>query len=71
MRIAASSSGRATGKLRSRTASSNWKMAVFAPIPKASDRMATVVNPTLCANTRTAYRTSCHTLSTMADTSGR
>src|SRR3989442_9062744 len=40
----ASSCGFATGSVRNRMASINWKIAVFAPIPRASDITATAVN---------------------------
>ena len=33
--------GRATGRLRRRTASSSWKIAVLAPMPRASEAIAT------------------------------
>ncbi len=40
MRTSVSSCGRSTGSVRSRIASSSWKIAVFAPIPSASDAIA-------------------------------
>src|SRR5262249_19489687 len=42
--INASSCGFATGSARNRMASISWKIAVFAPIPRASDSTATAVN---------------------------
>src|SRR6202167_4179271 len=42
--IYASSRGFPTGNGRSRMASISWKIAVFAPIPSASDSTATAVN---------------------------
>src|SRR5215203_1191092 len=53
-----SSSGFFTGSLRSRIWSINVKMAVFAPIPSDSDRMATVANRGLRRSPRKAYRRS-------------
>src|SRR6266542_2520575 len=38
---------RLTGSVRSRMASMTWKIAVFAPMPNARDRIATSVNPGL------------------------
>jgi len=37
--------GSRTGRVRSRTALTKLKIAVFAPIPKASDKTATSVKP--------------------------
>src|SRR5215471_21465810 len=42
--IYASSCGFATGSARNRMTSISWKIAVFAPIPRASDSTATAVN---------------------------
>ncbi len=55
----ASISGCGTGKLRSRTVSSNWKMAALAPMPSARVRTAVSVNPQLLRSVRSAKRTSC------------
>src|SRR5260370_136371 len=58
-RTAASLVGSATGRLRRRTASSNWKMAVLAPMPSASVRMAVAAKPQLLRSARHAKRRSC------------
>ena len=44
IRTSTISCGRSTGRLRSRTASRSWKIAVLAPMPSASDAIATMVN---------------------------
>jgi hypothetical protein len=54
----ASEPGSATGSVRSRTALITWKMAVFAPMPSASDRTATTVKLGLRRSRRAAYCTS-------------
>src|SRR6187200_848167 len=53
-----SSSGFCTGSLRSTIWSISVKIAVFAPIPRASDRIATVANSGLRDRLRIARRTS-------------
>ena len=53
-----SSSGALTGSLRSRIWSISVKIAVFAPIPSASDRMATAAKSGLRPSPRNARRTS-------------
>jgi len=45
------------------------KIAVFAPIPSASDRRATIVKPRLARSERTAYCTSRTTESSHSETS--
>ncbi|MGA8671861.1 MAG: hypothetical protein WB679_18410 [Terracidiphilus sp.] len=52
MRSSASSLGAEMGRLRSRTASSNWKTAVLAPMTSARVRMTTEEKPGLFANPR-------------------
>ena len=47
-----SSSGFFTGRLSRSTASTTVKIAVFAPMPRASERIATAVNPGLLARMR-------------------
>ena len=59
IRISASCSGAWTGSERRRTASSNWKMAVLAPILRASVMKAAAVKPRLWVSRRTPYCTSC------------
>ena len=49
-----SSLGFLTGRLRSMTASKTLKIAMFAPIPRASVRTTAVVNAGLLASVRTA-----------------
>ncbi|PYV23388.1 MAG: hypothetical protein DMG24_14080 [Acidobacteria bacterium] len=51
--------GRATGSERSSTASSTVKIAMFAPIPRASVSTATAVKPGFFASTRRPYLKSC------------
>src|SRR3954471_21511259 len=51
-------SGRAMGSLRRRIWSISVKMAVFAPIPSASDRIATTANSGLRRRPRSANRRS-------------
>src|SRR5688572_33114114 len=53
-----SCSGACTGSFRSTIWSINVNIAVFAPIPSASDRMATVANSGLRPRLRIARRTS-------------
>ena len=53
-----SSSGALTGNFLNRIWSISVKMAEFAPMPRASDRMATVVNRGLRRRPRTARRRS-------------
>ncbi len=53
-----SSSGALTGSLRSRTWSIRVKIAVLAPIPRASDRMATMAKSGLRRSPRSARRRS-------------
>src|SRR3954451_10832061 len=57
-----SSSGAFTGSLRSRIWSSSVKMAVLAPMPSASDRMATIENSGLRRRPRSARRKSPRTV---------
>ena len=58
-RASTSWSGRAlTGSLRSRIWSISVKIAVLAPMPSASDRMATVANSGLRRSPRSARRRS-------------
>ena len=64
MRISASSFGRDTGSVRRRTASRSWKIAVFAPMPSASDRIATTAKPGVRRRRRTPYFRSRHSVST-------
>ena len=45
--------------MRSRTALSNSKIAVLAPIPNASEMVATAKNPGLVRSSRPPYRRSC------------
>ena len=45
-----SSSGFLTGSVRSRTSLTRLKMAVFAPMPRASENTATAVKPGACSN---------------------
>src|SRR5580700_11180239 len=54
-------SGSFTGGGRSRTAFTKLKIAVLAPIPSASERTATSVNPGDRRNPRRAYRISAST----------
>src|SRR4029453_18137714 len=53
------SPGRGTGRGRSSRASAMLNTAVFAPMPMASDRMATIVKPGFFRIMRRAYRRSC------------
>ena len=53
-RTSTSSPGRSTGSMRSRTASSNWKMAVLAPMPSASEMIAAAAKPLSRSSSRTA-----------------
>ena len=53
------SPGRATGSGRSSRASAKLKMAQFAPMPMASEKMAMLVNPGLPASRRHPYLMSC------------
>jgi hypothetical protein len=46
------------GSERNSTALTTLKMALLAPMPRASVRIATAVNPGVCAGTRNAHRTS-------------
>src|SRR5258705_3877112 len=55
-RIIRSESGNGSG--RTRTRSMTEKIAVLAPIPRASARIATIVNPGLLIRTRNEWRTS-------------
>src|SRR5437868_12676248 len=57
--IDTSSCGSRTGNILRRIAFTSWKIAVFAPMPRASDSTATKLNPGLCFNCRSPYRTSC------------
>jgi hypothetical protein len=54
-----SSCGFSTGSIRSSTWLNTVKIAVFAPMPKASVNTAVTVNPGARAICRNAYRTSC------------
>lgn len=47
--------GSCTGRVRRRTASNRWKIAIFAPIPRASVAMAASVNAGAFASVRHAY----------------
>ena len=62
--ITTSSCGSVTGRVRRRTASSNWKIAVFAPMPSASDRMAAAAKPLSRLSSGAAYLRSCQIVST-------
>ena len=55
--------GALTGSVRMRTASRSWKMAVFAPTPSASDRIATTANAGFKRSSRAPYFRSRHALS--------
>src|ERR1700722_9797595 len=59
MRTVASVEGSLTGIVRSRIASISWKIAVFAPIPSASDSTPTSVNPGESRSCRIPNRKSC------------
>ena len=52
MRTSTSSCGIATGSVRRRTASTSWKIAVLAPVPSASVRIATAANGGLRRSSR-------------------
>jgi hypothetical protein len=54
IRICTSCSACGSGRFFNLTAFSNWKIAVFAPIPRANDKAATVVNAGLFQSTRIA-----------------
>jgi len=54
----ASRSGSWYGRGRSSRALATLKIAVFAPIARASERIAVAVKPRVDANVRTAYRRS-------------
>ena len=54
MRISTRLGGSATGSVRRRTALTTSKSAVFAPMPSASERMATSANPGLRRKLRSA-----------------
>src|SRR5688572_29700068 len=57
------SPGRATGSGRKSNASAKLKIALFAPIPTASERTETMVNAGALASMRQPYLTSCHSRS--------
>jgi hypothetical protein len=57
-RTRTSCSGFGNGSGRSSTASTTLKMAVFAPMPKASVKTTTAVNPGFFQSIRSPYRTS-------------
>ena len=59
-RSSTSSSGFLTGMARRSTSLTSAKIAVFAPMPSASDRIATAANPGLSRSRRAAYRRSRH-----------
>src|SRR5579862_628994 len=61
--VRTSSSGRLTGSIFSRTASITLKMAVLAPMPRASESTATAVNAGLCHSIRLPYFKSCQIVS--------
>src|SRR5215212_5324342 len=55
-------SGCGNGSARNNVAFATLKMVVLAPMPSARVRMAIAVNPGFLVHSRTAYRTSIHTL---------
>src|SRR3984885_10156490 len=58
--MSASDCGSLTGRVRSRTASSNWKIAAFAPLPSARIRTAVMPKPGPPPGPPNPQRTSCH-----------